>query len=74
MGVPDPERGEVVAAAVIPAGGTAVDVDDLRQRVNKELSAYKVPQRWLVVDEDDMPWLGSGKPDKRALKDRFSRK
>jgi acyl-CoA synthetase (AMP-forming)/AMP-acid ligase II len=71
MGVPDAERGEVVAAAVIPTEGIDVDVDELRQRVNKELSAYKVPERWLLVDEDDMPWLASGKPDKRALKERF---
>lgn len=71
FGIPDPERGEVVAAAVIPGEGGAVEVDDLRERVRKELSAYKVPTRWLVLDEADVPWLGSGKPDKRALRDRF---
>ncbi|HUZ08721.1 MAG TPA: class I adenylate-forming enzyme family protein [Acidimicrobiales bacterium] len=69
FGMPDAARGEVVAAAVIPAKGAAIDVEDLRERVNNVLSAYKVPTRWLVLDEDDMPWLGSGKPDKRALRD-----
>jgi len=71
FGISDPERGEVVAAAVVPAEGATIDVEDLRERVSKKLSAYKVPTRWLVLDEDDMPWLGSGKPDKRALRDRF---
>ena len=71
VGVPDAERGEVVAAAVVPAPGVEIDVDDLRQRANKELSAHKVPARWLVLSEERVPWLGSGKPDKRALRERF---
>ncbi|MGE0880646.1 MAG: class I adenylate-forming enzyme family protein [Acidimicrobiia bacterium] len=74
FGLPDAERGEIVAAAVVPADGTPVDsldTDDLRRRINHELSAYKVPARWIVVAEADVPTLSNGKPDKRALRDRF---
>jgi hypothetical protein len=30
-----------------------------------------VPTRIEVWDEADVPWLGSGKPDKRAIRDRL---
>jgi acyl-CoA synthetase (AMP-forming)/AMP-acid ligase II len=72
LGVPDEARGEAVAAVVVPAAGDAVDVDDLRRRTNEQLSAYKVPVRWLVVAADDVPRLAGGKVDKRSLRERFS--
>jgi acyl-CoA synthetase (AMP-forming)/AMP-acid ligase II len=72
MGVPDPERGEVVAAIVVPNPGATLDPDKLRSEVNAQLSSYKVPRRWLVLDESEIPWLASGKPDKRAMRARFS--
>jgi acyl-CoA synthetase (AMP-forming)/AMP-acid ligase II len=34
-------------------------------------SAYKVPKRIIVIDEEDVPMLPSGKPDMRALKETF---
>jgi acyl-CoA synthetase (AMP-forming)/AMP-acid ligase II len=71
VGLPDASRGEVVAAAVVPAHGAEIQPDELRQRANRELSAYKVPTRWLVLKDDDVPWLPSGKPNKRALRDLF---
>ena len=72
FGVPDPHRGQVVAAVVVPAEGTSIDVEDLQKRTNKELSAYKVPVEWLVLSPDEVPWLASGKPDKRDLQARFA--
>ena len=71
VGVTGPAGGEVVAAAVVPTEGAQADPEDLRVRVNRELSAYKVPKHWLVLDEHDVPMLASGKPDKRALRDRI---
>jgi len=42
-------------------------------RARKELSSYKVPTRIeILTDESDVPWLGSGKPDKLALKARLA--
>jgi len=52
------------------AGGTGeVDVDDLRARLRERLSAYKVPRRVVVVPDDAVPMMSSGKLDLRALKE-----
>jgi acyl-CoA synthetase (AMP-forming)/AMP-acid ligase II len=67
MGVSDDDRGEIVAAILIPVPGTSVDVDAVRVHVADELSSYKVPRHMMIVESDDMPALGSGKPDKRTL-------
>jgi acyl-CoA synthetase (AMP-forming)/AMP-acid ligase II len=72
MGVPDPDRGEVVAAVVVPAEGTTLDTESLAQQVNAQLSAYKVPVRWFIAKESEIPILASGKPDKRTLEQRFA--
>src|SRR5713101_6480112 len=51
LGVPDPDRGEAVAAAVVPAAGAKLKPDELRERVRKELSNYKVPRKILVLSK-----------------------
>ena len=71
LGVPDGEKSEAVAAVIVLQGEARLDTEDLRHRINKELSAYKVPTRWLILEANDVPFLASGKPDKRALRDRF---
>jgi acyl-CoA synthetase (AMP-forming)/AMP-acid ligase II len=71
LGIPDAERGEAVAAVVVPEAGARLDVDDVRARLNREVSAYKVPTRWLVLDAGDVPMLANGKPDKRSMQARF---
>jgi len=72
VGFADASGREAVGAVVVPATGVALDVDDLRARVNRELSGYKVPTRWLVVDGSDVPRLANGKPDKRSMRDLLS--
>jgi acyl-CoA synthetase (AMP-forming)/AMP-acid ligase II len=68
FGLPHPAMGEEVAAVVVPAPGAALDEKTLGERLRQELSSYKVPTRWdFVSSEDGIPWLASGKPDKRAL-------
>ena len=69
MGVPDAERGEEVVAALVPFGPGALDLDDLRRRLTAELSSYKVPRRFVVLSDDDVPWLASGKADRLAIRD-----
>jgi acyl-CoA synthetase (AMP-forming)/AMP-acid ligase II len=71
LGLPHPERGAEVAAVLVPALGRAVDPDDSVRRARELISAYKVPTRIAVWDEADVPWLGSGKPDKRAIRQRL---
>jgi hypothetical protein len=35
------------------------------------MSSYKIPTRIEILHDGDLPWLGSGKPDKLALRARL---
>jgi acyl-CoA synthetase (AMP-forming)/AMP-acid ligase II len=72
VGMPHPERGEEVTAVLVPAKGYEIDLPDLQARARQLISGYKVPTRIEVWTEDDVPWLGSGKPDKLAIKGRLA--
>ncbi|HYG58472.1 MAG TPA: AMP-binding protein [Symbiobacteriaceae bacterium] len=65
FGVPDPARGEVVAACVVPRQGGAVDIRALRHRVREHLSPHKRPRSFWVLPQ--FPLNASGKIDKVAL-------
>jgi long-chain acyl-CoA synthetase len=51
MGVPHPELGEEVAAAVALKDGAEVDEASLRDFVKARLAAYKYPRRISFFDE-----------------------
>lgn len=58
---PDPEWGQVVAAVVVPAPGTAAPtLAELRAFVASRLAAYKAPKHLVLVD--DLPRGPTGKP------------
>lgn len=67
LGVADVERGEQVCAVVVPAR-TDPDIASLAAHAREQLSAYKVPTRWVVVTSDAVPTLASGKFDRRTLR------
>lgn len=67
VGLPDPEREQLVAAAVVSRAGAQVDPDELRQRVKRDLSAYKVPRFVIPFEDGTLPLTGTGKIDKRRL-------
>lgn len=68
VGVPDAQRGQLVGAVVVVPDGVAFDAAALRDRLKAELSAYKIPRRFLAVSRDQVPLLSSGKVDRRHLK------
>ncbi len=68
VGIPDAERGELVAAVVV---GPGFDEVALRQRLSGELSAYKIPRRFLALPRTEIPLLSSGKVDTQQLKKLF---
>jgi acyl-CoA synthetase (AMP-forming)/AMP-acid ligase II len=68
VGVPDPARGERVAAAVVLAEGARLDARALRARLRGELAAYKVPQLVHFAAPGTLPFTDSGKIDKRRLR------
>ncbi|MFD8206670.1 long-chain fatty acid--CoA ligase [Streptomyces sp. NPDC059695] len=65
VGVPHPELGEEVAAAVVLRPGAETTPDELRAYVRERVAAYKYPRRvWFV---DRLPLGPSGKILKREI-------
>ncbi|OBI21144.1 class I adenylate-forming enzyme family protein [Mycobacterium sp. E2497] len=71
IGVPDARRGQLVAAVVVVPDGAAFDPAALRDRLKAELSAYKIPRRFVAVSRSELPLLSSGKVDTRGLRELF---
>jgi acyl-CoA synthetase (AMP-forming)/AMP-acid ligase II len=71
FGIPDPDRGQVVAAVVTLDNGAAFDETGLRRQLDAELSAYKIPRRFATIPAADVPLLASGKADVQQLKRMF---
>jgi acyl-CoA synthetase (AMP-forming)/AMP-acid ligase II len=73
FGLPHPVMEEEVTAVIVPAPGATVEPASIRERAQKELSSYKVPTRIEILDDEaQVPWLASGKPDKRAVRERLA--
>jgi long-chain acyl-CoA synthetase len=69
FGVPDPEYGEALVAAVQPRDGALPETASLAEFLRARLAGYKVPRRiWTV---SDMPRDSMGKVFKRLLREAF---
>jgi acyl-CoA synthetase (AMP-forming)/AMP-acid ligase II len=66
-GIPTKGRGELVVGAVVPRGDATIDADELRTRLKRDLSAYKVPKHLWVCTKAELPFLDSGKIKKQEL-------
>ncbi|MQA36113.1 o-succinylbenzoate--CoA ligase [Modestobacter roseus] len=64
-GVPDPEWGQRVVAAVVAAPGAAPRLAELRPWVAERLGAAAAPKALRLIDT--VPTLHTGKPDRRAV-------
>ena len=71
FGIPDPDRGQVVAAVVAIDNGNEFDESALRRALATELSAYKIPRRFAAISAADVPLFASGKVDVQQLKGLF---
>ncbi|BBY16922.1 AMP-binding protein [Mycolicibacterium litorale] len=71
MGLPDAERGRIVAAVVVLDDGATFDEAAVRERLRTELSPYKVPRRFAVLRRCEVPLRSSGKVDLAALAEVF---
>jgi acyl-CoA synthetase (AMP-forming)/AMP-acid ligase II len=71
LGLPDPERGQVVAAVVAVDERTDFDEIEIREALRTELSAYKIPRRFAIVRRSEIPLLSSGKIDMPGLRRLF---
>jgi acyl-CoA synthetase (AMP-forming)/AMP-acid ligase II len=68
VAVPDPQRGQVVGAALVMEPGAERDADAVREFIRERLSSYKVPRLVAFLDSlDDVPTTPSTKVRKREL-------
>ncbi len=67
VGLPDPVRGEVVAAAVVACHDVQLSCDAVRSHARRHLSSFKVPTVVRLFREDDLPMLPTGKVDRAGL-------
>lgn len=70
FGLPHPQWGEAVTAAVVLRDGEFIDQGELRRLVVESKGSYQAPKQIYFVD--GIPVTAVGKPDKKALRDRFS--
>jgi acyl-CoA synthetase (AMP-forming)/AMP-acid ligase II len=61
VGLPDPELGQMVAAAVVPAADAALTEEALKTALRETLSSYKVPRRIIFITRDEVPQTATGK-------------
>ncbi|BBY78319.1 AMP-binding protein [Mycolicibacterium parafortuitum] len=69
VGLPDPERGQIVAAVI--ATDSVIDQTAVTAALRDTLSSYKIPRRVLTVRPTDVPTMSSGKLDLPALRRLF---
>ena len=70
FGIPDAKWGELVAACVVLKPGMQLTAEALSNYCRESLANYKVP-RHVEFSETDLPKTGSGKIQKRLLRERF---
>jgi len=67
VAMPDPVLGERVCVYVVPRAGAALDLTAIRGALQaREIAAYKLPERLVLVPE--LPQTKVGKIDKKALR------
>jgi O-succinylbenzoic acid--CoA ligase len=66
VGRPDREWGERVTAVVVPDGGRAPSLDELRLWARERLPVHAAPRELELIDA--IPLLPSGKPDRARLR------
>jgi long-chain acyl-CoA synthetase len=65
MGIPHPDLGEEIAAAIVLKPGTNADSDELRWFVKQEVAPYKYPR--VIQFFEELPKTAAGKIHKRSI-------
>jgi len=67
VGLPDPVKGQLVAAAIVLNHGASLDEEETRERLRADLSSYKVPRFVRFFEKSALPFTDSGKIEKKKL-------
>ncbi|NGY05755.1 class I adenylate-forming enzyme family protein [Solimonas terrae] len=68
VGIPDPERGQLVVAAVVARDERgALDFTVIEAQLRERLSSYKVPRAYIQIRRDEVPMLPSNKVARREV-------
>jgi len=70
VGIPDPEWGERIVAAVVPVGGVEIDEGELRDFVRASLRSTRTPER--IEIRADLPFNETGKLLRRVLREELA--
>jgi fatty-acyl-CoA synthase len=71
VGVPDPERTEVIAALIVPKPGAQLDEQAVARYCRAEAAAYKAPRIMRFVSFAEVPVTQTGKVDRKAVQRLF---
>ena len=61
VGVPHDTLGEMAVACIVPHEGVDIDEDALRVFLKERLASFKVPRRFLFLQEEEMAVTANGK-------------
>lgn len=67
VGLPDPQRGQLLVAAVVPREGAELDFADVETKLRQRLSSYKVPRAYVAITREEVPMLHSNKVSRRQV-------
>ena len=68
IGIPDEQKGEVVAAALVARPGAELDLDAVSAAAKRELSAFKVPRHLVQLTAGEIPMTATGKVSRGQLR------
>ncbi len=72
VGIPHPEKGEIVKAFLVPKDEAVIDFEEVKGFCYRNLTPYKVPKAFEIIDE--LPRNTVGKILKRILVDKETKK
>ncbi len=71
VGVPDETWGQIVKAVIVPKQGMPLTEDEIVAHVKQCLASFKKPR--LIEFVSDLPRLGTGKLDRRRIKEMYAK-
>jgi fatty-acyl-CoA synthase len=69
-----PEGEDVLVAATVRAEGANLSEDDLRIQLKAKVASYKVPHRFIFVEDREIPMTASSKVYKPGVKKMLEQK